>query len=250
VGQTVAVTGAGSGVGRALSVRLAADGTRLVLIGRRPERLAQTREDCLAAGGKDGDIVVLPIDVGDPGAAEAVVAAATTAFDGLDALVNNAAQATFGALETTGIDVFTRLLQVDLVAPAALIRATAPLLRRSGGTVINVGSIGGMLSVPGRSYYGAAKAGLHHLTCSLARELAPAIRVNAVLPGAVDTEMYDELGIDDDAVTRLRDEMVRTTPLGRMGRPEDIVPWIVMLLGPAAAWMTGSLLVIDGGRSC
>jgi NAD(P)-dependent dehydrogenase (short-subunit alcohol dehydrogenase family) len=250
VGQTVAVTGAGSGLGRALSVRLAADDTRLLLIGRRPERLRRTREDCLAGGGKAGDIVVLPIDVGDPGAAAAVADAAVTAFDGLDALVNNAAQATFGALESTCIDTFARLLQVDLIAPAALVRATAPLLRRSGGTVVNVGSIGGLLSVPGRSYYGAAKAGLHHLTRSLAKELAPEIRVNAVLPGAVDTEMYGELGIDDDAVARLRDEMVRTTPLGRMGRPEDVVPWIVMLLGPAAAWMTGSLLVVDGGRSC
>ena len=250
MGQTVAVTGAGSGLGRALAVRLAADGTRLILAGRRPERLRRTRDDCLAAGGKERDLVVLPNDVADPDAAAAVADAARTVFDGLDALVNNAAQATFGPLGATGIDTFERLLQVDLIAPAALIRATAPLLRRSGGTVVNVGSIGGLLAVPGRSYYGAAKAGLHHLTRSLAKELAPDIRVNAVLPGAVDTEMYAELGIDDDAVARLRDEMVRTTPMGRMGRPEDVVPWIVMLLGPAAGWMTGSLLVVDGGRSC
>ncbi|MFB9235713.1 SDR family NAD(P)-dependent oxidoreductase [Plantactinospora siamensis] len=250
MGLVVAVTGAGSGLGRALAVRLAADGTRLLLVGRRAERLLRTREDCLADGGKPGDIVTLPVDLAEPGAAAAVRDAAVAAFDGLDALVNNAAQARFGPLDDTDVDTFVRLLRVDLVAPAALIRCVAPLLRRSRGTVVNVGSIGGLLAVPGRSYYGAAKAGLHHLTRSLARELAPEIRVNAVLPGAVDTEMYDDLGIDDDAVARLRAEMVRTTPLGRMGRPEDVVPWIVMLLGPDATWMTGSLLVVDGGRSC
>ncbi|GAA3348212.1 3-oxoacyl-[acyl-carrier-protein] reductase [Amorphoplanes nipponensis] len=250
MGLVVAVTGAGSGLGRALAVRLAADGTRLILVGRRAGRLRETRDACVAGGGKAGDIVELPLDLTGPDAAAAVAEAATTAFDGLDALVNNAAQARFGALDRTGMATFAGLLQVNLVAPAALSQAVAPLLRRSRGTIVNVGSIGGLLAVPGRSYYGAAKAGLHHLTRSLARELAPDIRVNAVLPGAVDTEMYDDLGIDDDDVARLRTEMVRTTPLGRMGRPEDVVPWIVMLLGPAAAWMTGSLLVVDGGRSC
>ncbi|WP_218001839.1 SDR family NAD(P)-dependent oxidoreductase [Microtetraspora malaysiensis] len=244
------VTGAGSGLGRRLAVSLAADKTSLVLVGRRAHLLLAAREECVAAGAGPEQVLTVPADLAEPGSAARVVAAASEQFGGLDMLVNNAAAATFGALEPTDPDVFTRLFQTNVAGPAALIRHAAPLLRRSRGTVVNVGSIGGLLAVPGRSFYGATKAALHHLTRSLARELAPDIRVNAVLPGAIDTEMYQDLGLDEDATRRLREEMIRTTPLGRMGTPQDVVPWIRMLLGPDASWMTGTLLVVDGGRSC
>jgi NAD(P)-dependent dehydrogenase (short-subunit alcohol dehydrogenase family) len=168
----------------------------------------------------------------------------------LDALVNNAGLSRVAALEHADPGDVRRMLDTNLTAPALLIQHALPALRRRRGAVVNVGSIGGLLALPGRSFYGASKAALAHLTRSLARELAPEVRVNAVLPGAIDTEMYDHLGIAPDGVARLRDEMVRTTPLQRMGTVEDVVPWIEMLLGPAGSWMTGSLLVIDGGRAC
>jgi NAD(P)-dependent dehydrogenase (short-subunit alcohol dehydrogenase family) len=107
-----------------------------------------------------------------------------------------------------------------------------------------------LLALPTRAVYGASKAALAHLTRSLARELAPDVRVNAVLPGAIDTEMYADLGWSDEETARLRAEMVRRTPLGRMGTVDDVVPWIEMLLSPASEWVTGSLIVVDGGRSC
>ncbi len=142
------------------------------------------------------------------------------------------------------------LLRTNLLAPTLLISYAIPALRMSRGCIVNIGSIGGMVSLPGRALYGASKAAFAHLTRSLARELAPDIRVNAILPGAVDTKMYDSLGLDEHSLTLLKDEMVRTTPLGRMGHVNDIVPWIEMLLSDAGSWVTGSLMVVDGGRSC
>lgn len=250
MGAVAVVTGAGSGLGRCLAVSLAADKNALVLVGRRAERLDATREQCVEAGAAPDDVLAVPADLSDPGAAAHVVALARERFSGIDMLVNNAGLARFGPLEDTGIETFVQLFMTNVAGPAALIREAAPLLRGARGSVVNVGSIGGLLAVPDRAFYGASKAALHHLTRSLARELAPEIRVNAVLPGAIDTEMYEDLGLDENATRRLREEMIRTTPLGRMGRPEDVVPWIRMLLGPAGSWMTGTLLVVDGGRSC
>jgi NAD(P)-dependent dehydrogenase (short-subunit alcohol dehydrogenase family) len=239
------VTGAGSGLGRALAISLAAAGWRLVLVGRRADRLAKT-----AAELPDGAAHAVAVDVGAPGSAERVVREALDGFGRVDALVNNAGVARFGTLAEFDAAGVESMMRTNLVGPLALIHHAVPELIRRRGTIVNVGSIGGVLALPGRAAYGASKAALHHLTRSLARELAPHVRVNAVAPGAIDTEMYDELGWDADRVAQLRADMVRTTPLGRMGTPEDVVPWIELLLGRAGAWMTGSIVVVDGGRSC
>jgi NAD(P)-dependent dehydrogenase (short-subunit alcohol dehydrogenase family) len=207
--------------------------------------LAKTAADLPA-----GAAHVVAADVGAPGSAERVVSEAMDEFGRVDALVNNAGAARFGTLAEFDAADVESMVRVNLVGPLALIHQAAPELTRRRGTIVNVGSIGGVLALPGRAAYGASKAALHHLTRSLARELAPHVRVNAVAPGAIDTEMYDELGWDADRVAQLRADMVRTTPLGRMGTAEDVVPWIELLLGRSGAWMTGSIVVVDGGRSC
>ncbi len=246
-GVTV-VTGAGSGLGRALAVALAGTGRTPVLVGRRRDRLAETEAACRLAGADD--CLVLPGDLTHPGVPAQVVARCLAVYGRIDALVNNAGLARFAPLERTDRDDLTRMLLTNHVAPAELIRHAVPALRRSRGCVVNVASIGGLLALPGRAHYGSSKAALIHLTRSLARELAPEIRVNAVAPGAIDTEMYDDLGMAPAEVARLREDLVRTTPLGRTGTTADVVPWIELLLGPAGQWVTGSLIVIDGGRSC
>lgn len=241
----VIVTGAGSGLGRGLALSLGAKGNRLVLVGRGKERLLDTR----AALG-DADCLVLPADVGEDGAAERIVGRALDTFGRLDAVVNNAGLSRMAGLDRLALAEAEAMVRTNLLGPTFLIRHAIEPLRATRGTVLNVGSIGGLLAMPSRALYGASKAALHHLTRSLARELAPDIRVNAVLPGAIDTPMYDDLGATPEQVAGLRREMVATTPLGRMGTPEDVVPWIEHLLGPAGRWVTGSLFVIDGGRSC
>jgi NAD(P)-dependent dehydrogenase (short-subunit alcohol dehydrogenase family) len=244
------VTGAGSGLGQMLASRLAAEDWRLVLIGRRKERLLETRAMCRAACGGKGDFLALAVDIAEPTAAEHVVTEACGAYGRIDVLVNNAGLARFAEIERADLADLDRMLKINLVAPLALTKQAIPELRRSRGQVVNVGSIGGVLALPGRSFYGATKAALHHVTRSLARELAPDIRVNAVVPGSVDTEMYDGLGLEPAELESFRAGLVATTPMARMAAPEQVVPWIEHLLGPAGEWMTGSLLVVDGGRSC
>jgi NAD(P)-dependent dehydrogenase (short-subunit alcohol dehydrogenase family) len=210
----------------------------------------ETRARCIAAGASQSHVAIVSVDVTDVDAADLIVAQTMREFGMLDALVNNAGLARFAALDQAEVTDWQRMIETNFLAPATLIRNAIPSLRRSRGAIVNVGSIGGLLALPGRAVYGASKAALAHLTRSLARELAPDIRVNAVLPGAIDTEMYADLGWSDEETARLRTDIVRKTPLGRMGTVDDVVPWIEMLLGPAGDWVTGSLIVVDGGRSC
>lgn len=241
------ITGASSGIGRELALSLAAQGRGLVLVARRNEALAATRKECVAAGLSARHCLAVNADISEAGSGQYVVERTLEAFSGITALVNNAGMARFGRFDR---EAAAQMFDTNVIGPAELTEAAHPQLRRSRGTVVNIGSIGGLLALPGRAGYGASKAAINHLTRSLARQYAPEVRVNAVVPGAVDTEMYDNVGLDDADVDALRAEMVRTTPLGRMGRPRDVVPWIEMLLGPAAGWMTGALIVVDGGRSC
>jgi NAD(P)-dependent dehydrogenase (short-subunit alcohol dehydrogenase family) len=245
VNPVVVITGAGSGLGRCLAISLAAKGHRLALVGRGKERLLETQAAIAGA-----DCLTLAVDVTEEGAGDYIVSETLGAFQRIDAIVNNAGLARLAGIEQLALAEAEAMMRTNLIGPAFLIRHAVAALRETQGTVVNVGSIGGLLSVPSRALYGASKAALHHLTRSLARELAPDVRVNAVLPGAIDTPMYDDLGCPADQVSSLRRNLIDTTPLGRMGRPEDVAPWIEQLLGPAGRWVTGSLFVIDGGRSC
>lgn len=246
--DVVVVTGAGSGIGRGVALELAARAIRPVLVGRRADAVESTAAECISAGAPE--CMTVPMDVTARGAADAVVSRTLDRFGRLDGLVNNAGLARFAPLDLADPEDWERMVATNLLAPAALIRAALGALRDARGSVVNVSSIGGRVATPGRCVYGATKAALTHLTRSLARELAPEVRVNAVLPGAVDTPMYDDLGMDDTAAAALRVRMVETTPLGRMGGPEDVAQWVATVLGPAGRWMTGTELVVDGGRSC
>jgi NAD(P)-dependent dehydrogenase (short-subunit alcohol dehydrogenase family) len=244
------ITGAGSGLGQTLACVLAERGHRVVIVGRRTDRLNATRDFCIALGMPEKDCLVIPADITEPSAAEHIVGMSLSAFSRIDYLVNNAGLARFAPILESDLTDFERMLRTNLIGPVALIKQAIPALRRTSGAIVNIGSIGGAVALPGRALYGASKAALHHLTRSLARELAPDIRVNAVLPGAVDTDMYDNLAMDAPEVAALRAGLIGTTPLARMGDAQDVVPWIDLLLGPHGRWMTGSLIVVDGGRSC
>jgi NAD(P)-dependent dehydrogenase (short-subunit alcohol dehydrogenase family) len=221
-----------------------------MLVGRNEEHLLETLARCERPGNPSPKHSIIVADITQEGAAEHIVSETVRRFGSIAALVNNAGLARMAPIEGGDTVDWGRMVDTNLLAPAALIKHAIPMLRDSRGVVVNVGSIGGLLALPGRAIYGASKAALAHMTRSLARELAPEIRVNAVLPGAIDTEMYNDLGLDEAAVSHLRADMIRTTPLARMGVVEDVVPWIELLLSPAGNWVTGSLIVVDGGRSC
>lgn len=247
-GHTVIVTGAGTGIGRAVALRLLGVGANVVLVGRRE---APLRDVLLQAGGAEPrNAVVATADVGDAGAVDRVVFDAVDRFGGIDGLVNNAGLARFGPIETAKAVDLDAMLDANLRGPVQLIRACLPVLRERQGCVVNVSSVGGVLAMPNRALYGATKAALNSLTRSLARELAPRVRVNAILPGPVDTPMYDDMALDPERTRDLRNTLISETPMGRFGRPSEVAAWVCALLDPElSGWVTGTLLAVDGGRT-
>lgn len=132
---------------------------------------------------------------------------------------------------------------------ARLIQRHLPSLRVHRGSIINVTSVGGELATPKRSFYGATKAAINHLTRSLAIEFAPEVQINAVLSGPVDTPINDGLRLDASATKRLRIDLTAMTPLGCFGRPKEIAQWVCLLLGDTGAWVTGVLLPSMAGAA-
>lgn len=245
-GKAVVVTGAGTGIGAATAVAVAARGAAVALVGRRRDAL----EDTAAAARDRGAhrVVVIPADLADDADVDRVAAVALAEFGGVDGLVNNAGTGRFAPLGEADPADLRYMFDLHVTAPARLIREFLPSLARRRGSVVNVTSVAGSLAAPGRSFYGATKAAANHLTRSLARELAPDVRVNAIVPGPVDTPIYDGLALSADDLAEFRASLTAATPMGRFGGPGEVAPWICALLDDSAAWLTGVLLPVDGGR--
>lgn len=241
---SVIVTGAGSGIGRGVARCVAAAGGQVTVVGRTAAPLRELADEL---GPRVHPVVA---DVVAYGAAEQIVTSSVERFGKIDAVVNNAGLARFAPLHETDSDDFDAMLKVNVIAPAALIRCALPQLRATRGCVVNISSVGGVLAMPGRSFYGASKAALNSLTRSLARELAPDVRVNAILPGPVDTQMWDHTGLTDTELADLRDGISAATPMARFGNVEEIGRWVCCLLDPQlSGWITGALMPVDGGRT-
>lgn len=246
-GRTVLVTGAGTGIGRAVALRLVDSGANVVLIGRRKAALAEVAGHARADG---PTVMVAAADVGDPAAVDRVVSETLARFGRIDGLVNNAGVARFAPVDKADPADLDEMLDAHLRGPVHLVRACLPALREHEGSVVNVSSVGGALAMPNRSLYGATKAALNSLTRSLARELAPRVRVNAILPGPVETPIYDDVGLDEQETVALRDALLAATPMGRFGQPNEIAAWVCLLLDPCiSGWVTGALVPVDGGRT-
>lgn len=242
--KSVVVTGAATGIGRGITECLLEAGACVTVVGRREEPLR-------ALADHYGDAVeVVARDICAAGAPDHIVGAATDRFGRVDAVVNNAGLARFGRLDSTDPALFDAMFAVNVRAPADLIRCALPELRAHRGSVVNISSVGGALAMPGRSFYGATKAAMNSLTRSLAKELAPDVRVNAIMPGPVDTPMWNETGLDDEGTQRLRVDLLSSTPLGRFGENTEIGRWTCLLLDPeVSGWITGAVLPVDGGRT-
>ncbi|MCX5376300.1 SDR family NAD(P)-dependent oxidoreductase [Streptomyces sp. NBC_00091] len=242
--RVVLVTGAGTGIGRATARAFASAGERVVAVGRRPGPLAETA---------DGHPGIRPLagDLAAPSGPERIVAEVLGAHGRLDVLVNNAGIVRSGALaDVTPGDVAAQLA-TNLVAPLLLTQAALPALEAAGaGVVVNVSTAVGQRGWPGASVYAATKAALDTLTRSWAVELAPrGVRVVGVAPGAVDTPIAAHQGLSPERAAEVRAWQVARTPLGRVGRPEEVAWAACRLADPAASFLTGVVLPVDGGAA-
>jgi NAD(P)-dependent dehydrogenase (short-subunit alcohol dehydrogenase family) len=235
-GSRALVTGAGSGIGRAVCVRLAAAGARVAALDIDAGAAQATAE---LAGG-----LALGADVVDPDALAAAFDAAATEFGGLDIVCNNAGVGGLSPLHRYSDRAWDRIVDVSMRGTFNGMRAAVPLLESSGGgSMVNVSSMSGHRPTRGEAPYSAAKAAVLALTRSGALEYGPHIRVNSVSPGLIETALTAPVLADPEA----RAAMESHTPLGRIGTPEDVAEVVGFLCSPAAAYVTGADIAVDGG---
>ncbi len=237
-GKVALVTGGSRGIGRAIAQAYAVAGASVLLTSRKLPDLEA------AAAEIGGDVDVLAANAGDPEQAEAAVERCVERFGGVDILVNNAATNPYMG-PTMDIDLprYDKTWEVNLRGALVWTQLAwkRSMRERPGSSVINVASVGGMTVEPSIGIYNATKAALIHLTRTLAMELSPSTRVNALAPGLVKTDMARALWEPNEA------RIGASIPLGRLGEPVDIANGALFLASDLAAWVTGHTLIIDGG---
>jgi NAD(P)-dependent dehydrogenase (short-subunit alcohol dehydrogenase family) len=232
---TALVTGATSGLGKAIAVRLAGDGMRVIVVGRDATRGAAVVDQIQAAGGQASFIAA---DLSDPAEIERLTAEAGE----VDVLVNNAGYSVWGPTEKTTVEDFDGMFASNVRAPYLLVGAFAPAMAAKGtGSIINISSMAGRIGLPNGAAYGATKAALASLTQGWTAEYSPrGVRVNAVAAGPIYTrpearQLFDSLGA--------------TTALNRAAEPSEIAEVVAFLASPRASYVTGAIVAADGGRT-
>jgi 3-oxoacyl-[acyl-carrier protein] reductase len=236
--QIAFITGARRGIGRAIALELAAAGADCVLVARTaPEELARE----ITAMGRRA--LPLAVDVADATACEEAVKQAVKELGGLDILINNAGIADDGLLMRMKEDQWQRVLDVNLNGAFYCTKAALrPMLKKGGGRIINISSVIGQMGNAGQANYAASKAGLIGFTKSLAKEVGSrGITANAIAPGFITTDMTHAMS--EEAKTALLAQI----PLGCLGEPEDVAKLVSFLSSPAARYITGQVLNVDGG---
>lgn len=243
-GKVVIVTGATSGIGRATALRFAQLGAAVAAVGRDQESLA----DVVTELGNEA--ISIQADLSADDAASKIVAGAMQRFNGIDVLVNAAGHISSGTIETTSMEAWDKMMDINLRAVFRLMNGTLPALIERRGNIVNVSSVTGLRSFPGVLSYCVSKAGLDQLTrCSALELAAKGVRVNAVNPGVVITEIHKRGGMDQQQYAAFLEHSKTTHPLGRVGEAHEIAELITFLASDRASWITGATYSIDGGRA-
>jgi len=246
--RVIMITGATSGIGRATVRRFAPASAKVICIGRNRSALADVENEVKALG---ANAVILEVDVTDDDdqIKQAFDEAVATAGR-LDVLVNAAGHLATGTIEDTSLAAWDAMMNVNLRSVFHLMQLAAPHLEMTRGNIVNVSSVTGLRSFPGVLAYCVSKAGLDQLTRCSALELAPkGVRVNAVNPGVVVTEIHKRGGMSEADYEKFLERSKTTHPLGRVGQPSEIADLIFYLASESASWITGATYQIDGGRA-
>lgn len=243
--KVAVVTGASKGIGAAIARRLAAEGASVVVnYSSSKEGADKVVADITAAGGR-------AIAIGGSVAVEAEVSRlfdeVKKAYGRVDVLVNNAGVYAFSPVEAVTVEEYRRQFDTNVMGTLLTVKAALPLFPESGGSVVNISSVVSTLAPPGSSIYSGTKGAVDTITRVLAKELGPKnIRVNAINPGMVATEGTDSAGFLGSDFEK---QVVATTPLGRIGQPEDIALPAAFLASDEARWITGETLYVSGGSA-
>jgi 3-oxoacyl-[acyl-carrier protein] reductase len=234
------VTGASRGIGAAIAQRLARDGFHVVAVARSLDKLEAVAGEIKAAG---GSAEALAVDIADPKALASAIEQIADKHGRLDVLVNNAGITRDGLILRMDDEDFDAVIDTNLKSAFVAIRSAArPMMRSKGGRIVNISSVSGVAGNAGQSNYAASKAGLIGLSKSVAKELAGKnITCNVVAPGFITTDMTDVL---NDSIKERVKEVI---PLRRFGQPQEIAGVVSFLAGPDSSYVTGQVLVVDGG---
>lgn len=242
----VVVTGASSGIGRETARLMARAGATVLATGRNDEALRELSHDL---DGARGTLFTLSGDLTEPGVRDELVARVESDLTGLESLVNAAGIIASANWETTTLEAWDQMMDINLRSLFALTKSCIPFLIRSKGSIVNVSSVTGTRAFPGVLAYCVSKAGVDQFTRCLALELAEqGVRVNAVNPGVVRTNLHRAGGMDEDRYAHFLEHSRTTHPLGRVGEPHEVAELIAFLASSDSGWITGETIAIDGGR--
>jgi len=246
-GKVVIVTGASSGIGRATELIFAKNGSNVIAVRKKKKELGALREQ---AQGKKGSIKVHLADIRENSQVERLVNDTVQHFGQIDVLVNSAGIIMNGTIENTTLDDWDKMMNINLRSVFFLMQRCIPHLEKMKGNIVNVSSVSGTRSFPNVLAYCVSKAGVDQLTRCSALELAPkGIRVNAVNPGVVVTNLHKRGGMADEDYQKFLKNSKTTHPLGRAGEAKEVADLIYFLASEKASWITGATYEIDGGRA-
>jgi 2-deoxy-D-gluconate 3-dehydrogenase len=245
-GKVAIVTGGSKGIGKAIGIAFAEAGASVALAARNEDDLDRAAKEIEAAG---GETLAVPTDVTDAAKVEALIGATVNRFGTVDILVNNAGAAPFFApLDQMRMEGFEKYFRVNFMSAVLATKAVAPVLLEKGeGCVLNVASVAGFVASPGLTYYASAKAALIGFTRTVAQEWAArGVRVNAIAPGWVQTDLNEPAR---QTLPGFNERVVASIPLGRWGTTADVAGAALFLCSPAASFITGAALIVDGGQT-
>lgn len=245
--KTVLITGATSGIGKATALRFAEGGAGVAAVGRDEAALSELRRAIEGAGAR---FLAIRADLSVEKETGTPVSKAVEHFGGIDVLVNAAGHISTGTIGDTSLEAWDAMLNINLRAPFMLMQKALPTIVARRGNIVNVSSVTGLRAFPGVLAYCVSKAGLDQLTRCAALELAAqGVRVNAVNPGVVVTQIHKRGGMTEEQYDAFLEHSKATHPLGRVGQAREVAELIFFLASDRASWITGATYSIDGGRA-